>query len=80
MTQLEFLNLNQGREQPGWLRNISTNKVNTERCLLMLFQSVDVGTDHSDVPTDALTSSSSIETVTSPTFSFKTVTSHISAY
>ena len=27
MTQLEFLNLNQGREQPGWLRNISTNKV-----------------------------------------------------
>lgn len=27
MTQLEYLNLNQGREQPGWLRNISTNKV-----------------------------------------------------
>jgi hypothetical protein len=27
MTQLEYLNLNQAREQPGWLRNISTNKV-----------------------------------------------------
>ena len=27
MTQLEYLHLNQGREQPGWLRNISTNKV-----------------------------------------------------
>lgn len=27
MTQLEYLNLNQAREQPGWLRNISTNKI-----------------------------------------------------
>ena len=32
MTQLEYLNLNQGREQPGWLRNISTNKV-TDTCI-----------------------------------------------
>lgn len=36
VTQLEYLNLNEGREQPGWLRSISTNKTARVRVMFWL--------------------------------------------